>query len=200
VLRGYLYIVAIVAMAVVAFVAGSILAESVAAGVGKDLTLSGRTEVWEALLPAIYEHPVFGHGVAMFRQTGYLQQYTTSIAWGPRSTHNSYIEMALNTGIPSAILWLGYCLLNLARKVLATPRDRVLRVVRVRETAIIAIVTVGAMTEAALLFGPLITWVLLLAAMGAPEDRVVERRHHPSWRATRSPVQLATRNRRVPAP
>ena len=50
------------------------------------------------------------------------------------------------------------------------PRDRTLLNIRVREVAIILMVLLGAFTEAGLLFAPLITWVLMLAAIGSPEE------------------------------
>jgi O-antigen ligase len=175
-LRGYLYVVGLTALAIAATLVGFFVAETVAEIVGKDLTLSGRTELWEALVPAIFDHPFVGHGFAMFRTTEYLQTYTSHIPWGPRSTHNSYIEFALNTGVPAAILWIGILLSALARKAVRLPQDRTMLAIRVREVAIILMVMLGAFTEAGLLFAPLITWVLLLAAFGSPEERRVARR------------------------
>jgi O-antigen ligase len=175
-LRGYLYLVGLTALAIAATLVGFFVAETVAEIVGKDLTLSGRTELWEALVPAVFDHPFVGHGFAMFRTTEYLQTYTSHIPWGPRSTHNSYIEFALNTGVPAAILWIGILLSALARKAVRLPQDRTMLAIRVREVAIILMVMLGAFTEAGLLFAPLITWVLLLAAFGSPEERRVARR------------------------
>lgn len=169
--RGYLYLVAVTVLIFGAYGVGTIVAETVAESVGKDLTFSGRSELWEALIPAIAERPFFGHGFALFRQTEYLQAYTSYIAWGPRSTHSSYLELALNVGLPAAILWIGYAFAALGRKAVSLPQGPVLRVVRVREVAIMVMVTLGAFTEAGLLFAPLIIWVLLLAALGSPESR-----------------------------
>jgi O-antigen ligase len=173
-MRGYVYLAGLTVGALAAFAFGHMVAEAVAAGIGKDLTLSGRTELWEALVPPIFDRPFFGHGFALFRTTEYIEDYTAHIPWGPRSTHNSYIELALNAGMPVALLWLGYALAVLAKKAVRLPRERDLRSIRTREVAIILMVTLGAMTEAGLLFAPLVTWVLLLAAIGSPEDRVAE--------------------------
>jgi O-antigen ligase len=169
--RGYLYLVAVTLLVFAAYSIGAIIAETVAASVGKDTTFSGRADLWAALIPAIGEHPFFGHGFALFRQTEYLQAYTNHIPWGPRSTHNSYLELALNVGLPAAVLWIGYTISVLGRKAVSLPQGPVLRAVRVREVAVIVMVTLGALTEAGLLFAPLITWVLLLAAIGSPETR-----------------------------
>jgi O-antigen ligase len=171
VVRGYLYLLVATVIVLAAYGLGSLVAETVASSVGKDLTFSGRTELWEALVPAIWEHPFFGHGFALFRQTEYLQTYTGHIPWGPRSTHNSYIELALNAGLPAAMLWVGYAVGVLGPKAVSLPHGQALRVVRVREVAVIVMVTFGALTEAGLLFAPLITWVLLLGALGSPEAR-----------------------------
>jgi O-antigen ligase len=169
--RGYLYLLALTLLATATYVVGGFVAEAIAEAFGKDLTLSGRTELWEALVPAILEHPIVGHGFAMFRTTEYLQAYTNHISWGPRSTHNSYIELALNTGIPAALVWIGYSVATLAAKASALPRDRRLLNVRAREVAIMLMVAIGAWTEAGLLFAPLITWVVLLAVLPSPEAR-----------------------------
>lgn len=175
-LRGYAYVVSITAVAVGGFLVGNIVAETIADAFGKDLTFSGRTEVWEALVPAIFEHPWVGHGFALFRQTEYIQAYTSHIPWGPRSTHNSYIELALNAGLPAALLWVGFLLTSLAAKAVRVARNSGLVNVRMREVAIMLMVTLGSMTEAGLVFAPLVTWVLLLAALGSPEDRPTRRR------------------------
>ena len=175
-LRSYLYLLALTLCTLAAYTLGTLIAAGVAEAVGKDLTLSGRTELWQALIPAVFEHPFVGHGFALFRQTEYLQAYTANIAWGPRSTHNSYIELALNAGIPAAATWIIYLLPALARKALVIPPSRRLLSIRSREVAVIVMVAVGCMTEAGLIFAPLVTWVLLLASLGSPEDRPPARR------------------------
>jgi O-antigen ligase len=172
--RGYLLIVSLVVIGGLGATLGIALASDVAGSFGKDLTLSGRSDLWDALLGALYERPWFGHGFAMFRQPAYVAQFTQSVAWGPRSTHNTFLEMALNVGIPAAALWTMFLLLRLFGKAIEVPRDAAHRIVKAREVAIIFMVMIGSFTEAGVMLEPLAAWPLLLGAL--PYARLPGRR------------------------
>lgn len=164
-LRAYIFFVAIIVGGIAAYGIGVSLLEIFAANVGKDATFSGRTEVWEALMRPIAERPIFGHGFALFRQPDYIASYTSQIPWGPRSTHNTYIEIALNLGLPAALLWSCFLLTRLTGKFVRRVRSVELRNLRVKEVAIMSAIAVGAFTEAGVMLAPVITWAVLLAVM-----------------------------------
>ncbi len=168
-LRGYALLVSVTLLTGLIYFFGLSLASGIAGGFGKDITLSGRAELWDALLNALYERPWFGHGFAMFRQPDYIATFTRQIAWGPRSTHNTYLEIALNIGIPAAAVWVLYLLTRFVRKAVAVPRMPLERMANAREVAVMLMIMVGSFTEAGMMLAPLATWPLLLAVL--PDGR-----------------------------
>lgn len=61
----------------------------------KDITLTHRTEVWDAVLPEIAKHPVIGHGY----QTFVYNQ-------GAMTTHNEFLEILYKAGIIGLVIFL----------------------------------------------------------------------------------------------
>ena len=101
--------------AVVAFV--SILATFVAAVapdtifalLGRDSTLTGRTDIWSAALDAVSRRPQFGHGFGAFWSDAqgpafWLRQ---TLGWDVPNAHNGWLELLLALG------WTGAALLAL---------------------------------------------------------------------------------------
>ena len=183
-LRIYVVLVSLILLGGFADFFGLAFAGDIAGSFGKDITLSGRGELWDALLDALYERPWFGHGFAMFRQPDYIAIFTHQIAWGPRSTHNTYLELALNIGIPGAALWVAFLVSRFIRKAVFVSRDPVVRFANAKEVAIMLMVMVGSFTEAGMMLAPLATWPLLLAVL--PDGRPRGAGPRPS--GTRAPV------------
>ncbi|MDR3472006.1 MAG: O-antigen ligase family protein [Devosia sp.] len=187
-MRTYLLLGALLLLSGFAYFFGLQLAGDIAGGFGKDITLSGRGELWDALLDALYERPWFGHGFAMFRQPDYIALFTSQVAWGPRSTHNTYLEMALNLGIPAAALWASFLVARFVGKATRTPRDPRERMAYTREAAVMLMIMIGSFTEAGMMLAPLATWPLLLAVLpnrrlSAGPVRAVQPRPHPATMA-----------------
>lgn len=69
--------------------------------VGRDSTLTGRTELWSLVLPAILEHPFLGYGYGGF-WTGFnsdtLNIYIGS-KWLPTAADSGYLDLCLAFGI-----------------------------------------------------------------------------------------------------
>lgn len=84
---------------------------------GKDVTLSGRTELWDTLWQFIQEKPWLGYGYGSFfsgesREANLLWQIHD---WAPVHSHNGYVQLWLNLGLIGLIVFiLGYlsCLFN----------------------------------------------------------------------------------------
>ncbi|HEV7719096.1 MAG TPA: O-antigen ligase family protein [Arsenicitalea sp.] len=168
-LRIYVLLVSVTVLTGFVYFFGLAFAEDVASSFGKDITLSGRSELWDALLDALFERPWFGHGFAMFRQPDYIAMFTHQVAWGPRSTHNTYLELALNLGIPAIVMWVVFLLGRFVSKAVYVPATAVERMANSREVAVMLMVIVGSFTEAGMMLAPLATWPLLLAVL--PETR-----------------------------
>ena len=89
---------------------------------GKDVTLTGRTEIWRLVL-GMTGNPLIGTGFESFWLPGWrLEKIWSVYWWHPNEAHNGYIEVFLNLG------WIGVSLLAVLlvtgyRNVLAALRE-----------------------------------------------------------------------------
>jgi|CXWL01.1.fsa_nt_gi O-antigen ligase len=102
--RGPIHAVVVSAGVLAAIVLGAgvvLLAPDVLVGVlGRDLTLTGRTEIWEAAAPAVAAQPWFGYGYYAFwlPEEGPAYWVRQAVAWQVASAHSSWLELALGLG------------------------------------------------------------------------------------------------------
>ncbi len=81
----------------------------VALALGKDLTLTGRTEIWNAMLDLIWERPLFGYGYnAVWRDwnneaTAYLWR---TLEWECPYGHNGFMDLWIELGLGGLLLFL----------------------------------------------------------------------------------------------
>jgi O-antigen ligase len=88
-----------------AFVGGGVLfgldklfgiKEAIVSSMGRDMTFTGRTDVWQALLD-LHTDPVFGTGFCdIWSNIGYRERLPEWVAF---SAHNGYLEMYLDGGV-----------------------------------------------------------------------------------------------------
>lgn len=69
--------------------------------IGKDRTLTGRTDIWDALLRSIKEKPYlgYGYGVYWMDQLGPSYYVRLQLQWGIPTAHNGWIETWLSVGV-----------------------------------------------------------------------------------------------------
>ncbi len=72
--------------------------ESVVGASGKDLTLSGRTDLWEFIFAKIFERPWFGYGFYGFWDSSVAESLRRQHPWASNA-HNGFLEMTLELGI-----------------------------------------------------------------------------------------------------
>ncbi|SEB39332.1 O-antigen ligase family protein [Terriglobus roseus] len=72
---------------------------------GKDLTFTGRTEIWSMVAAKILERPVLGYGYGAFwaTQADSINQFSV---WKPGQSHNGYLDICLNLGVSGLLLVL----------------------------------------------------------------------------------------------
>ncbi len=76
-------------------------------GLGKDPTLSGRTEVWAASIEQIRLRPWFGYGYQAFWKGGGGAEYVwLSAGYRLPHAHNGFVNIALDLGLIGLLLWL----------------------------------------------------------------------------------------------
>lgn len=83
---------------------GGATVASVSSSLGRDNTLTGRTEVWAAVLPAVAQQPLFGYGFGSFWTDARRQLYDIPTA------HNGYLDILLELGAVGLIFYTGWLL------------------------------------------------------------------------------------------
>jgi len=87
---------------------------------GRDSTLTGRTELWSIVL-GITGNPWVGTGFESYWLGPRLERIWSLIWWGPNEAHNGYIEVYLNLGLIGVVL-LTVVILTGYRKVVRSLR------------------------------------------------------------------------------
>jgi exopolysaccharide production protein ExoQ len=98
---------AVLALGVVTFVAPSASAEDVVALIGRDLTLTGRTEIWGLSLDAVMQRPLLGYGYGAFwHDQGPIEsaRIAALLYWPVPNAHNGVLDVALELGVVGAVL------------------------------------------------------------------------------------------------
>lgn len=82
--------------------------ESVLVALGRDATLTGRTEIWPVVLDSVWQRPWLGYGYGGFwlgwaGESAHLWLRTTALFWpdpvGPEHAHNGFLDLWLNLGL-----------------------------------------------------------------------------------------------------
>jgi O-antigen ligase len=77
-------------------------AESIASALGRDLTLTGRTYIWIAVINKIQEHPWLGYGYDTFWRAGWngdAADIWSILRFEVAHSHNGFLDLALDTGL-----------------------------------------------------------------------------------------------------
>ncbi len=87
---------------------------------GRDSNLTGRTGVWELVFQSITEKPFLGYGFSAFWQVSYQSKRIDQLLnWTVPSSHNTYIDIALQVGVLGLGLFLVSYLTAIKRAVSA---------------------------------------------------------------------------------
>lgn len=74
------------------------------ASTGRDETLSGRAELWEAVMRETEDRPLLGTGFGAFWYEGRGVELVTT--WNPRQSHNSWIDVIAELGYAGLLAFL----------------------------------------------------------------------------------------------
>lgn len=120
----WLAVLALVMVMSVAIFASDILFKAL----GKDATLTGRTEVWAAAIHQIEKRPWTGYGYgAVWDDTsrwGPLPKIVKEAGWKPHHSHNTWIEQWLGIGLFGLAAWGLLFLQTFVLAVVAVFRDK----------------------------------------------------------------------------
>ncbi|MCC5635516.1 O-antigen ligase family protein [Nostoc sp. CHAB 5844] len=88
-------------------------ADRLLASVGKDATLTGRTDLWPLVLDKIWERPLLGYGFGSFWY-GWESEAASiwyASGWSPPNAHNGLLDLFLDLGILGVTIYLlAFCL------------------------------------------------------------------------------------------
>lgn len=100
-----LFIVSLVALTL--FLAPGLMA-GVIGGAGKDLTLTGRTDLWHDVFQYVKLHFILGCGFQGFwvLDSMQIQELYLSYIWLPIQSHNGYLDILNETGLIGLLLFL----------------------------------------------------------------------------------------------
>ncbi|MBL4854088.1 MAG: O-antigen ligase family protein [Robiginitomaculum sp.] len=75
--------------------------------IGKERTLTGRTDIWQALVLAIQDKQLLGYGYGAFWHdtTGPSYWVRFSLEWGVPTAHNGWMETWLSAGVVAVVLF-----------------------------------------------------------------------------------------------
>jgi len=93
-------------------------------GVSTIGTITGRTELWQALLQHVYDRPLLGYGYGGFWTPERLTALTQNAGWVFGSAHSQYFEIALSVGLLGLAVYCGTGLAALWRLMAGYWRSR----------------------------------------------------------------------------
>jgi O-antigen ligase len=92
--------------------------DEIAALLGRDLTLTGRTAVWAYVVSMIEARPVLGFGYnVFFDQRANVEFLLAYLQWSVPHSHNGYLEVTLGLGVIGLALMLVLLIQSLLRAV-----------------------------------------------------------------------------------
>jgi exopolysaccharide production protein ExoQ len=138
----------------------------IASALGRDSTLTGRTEVWQ-VVSSLTPSYLLGAGYASFWLGDRLSALWTRFGWRPYQAHNGYLEVYLNLGAVGLTLLVVF-LLNSYRRIWRPGKTLDFLSLSL---AIWTVTLLRNMTEASFLIGP--QWVLLLLGSVVVPGRTV---------------------------
>jgi O-antigen ligase len=152
-------IAGLLVVGVVALVLPQVMAV-LAPALGRDVTLTGRTELWPVLLDMIRQRPLLGYGYSAFWSGG---EGGLDISWRPTQAHNGYLEVALALGLIGFAVFVFLCVRGVTRALSFARRERT--TAGFWPLLYFGFVLLYNLTEATTLGRNNIIWVLFVAAL-----------------------------------
>ena len=132
---------------------------------GRDPTLTGRTELWTFTLDLGFQRPLTGYGYNAFWFGDSSPGTVIAEAWGISHAHNSWIEVFINLGMPVVVLLLLTLMVTIGRGVfLARYYPDITPALLIMLTTF-SMMTIS-MSEAVFLEKHTIDWMLTVAVIG----------------------------------
>lgn len=140
---------------------------------GRDATLTGRTDIWEVLIGQVMDRPWTGYGYGAFWtvENGPVFWVRQATQWPVPTAHNGWLEVALGIGVPGLVLLVVVYLGTIGRAAGRLFRGREVYFL----LTFFAVVTTVSISESNLLHRNSLMWVIFVAAaskLALRDDRV----------------------------
>jgi exopolysaccharide production protein ExoQ len=164
---------------------------------GRDATLTGRTDIWAAVLLSITERPLLGYGYSAFWHgwDGPSLAVVGSVGWETPHSHNGFLDLCLDLGLVGLLVFL--CGLGSAARSavgIARTTDSATGLWPLSFLSFLMILNVA---EAAILRQHSLFWILYVAVLSSEAARVrgsgSQQPASPPVRARAAPPRVGTR-------
>jgi exopolysaccharide production protein ExoQ len=158
----------VIGMLVMVNVAGS---DEIFAGLGKDTTFTGRTDLWEAIVDEAKAHPFLGAGFGGFWTPDRDLRLETpeESAWRPTEGHEGYLDLLNETGV------VGVCLLALMVVFYFRNAARFKDHSNLWKSLLISVLIVNTMESTLFRLGSFTGWVFVLSYLALYADLVQQK-------------------------
>jgi exopolysaccharide production protein ExoQ len=135
--------------------------ELLVAALGRDLTLTGRTDIWEASARFVEAQPWLGYGYYAFwlPENGPAYWVREAVAWQVASAHSSWLELALGLGRLGVVLFALQLIVTMSRGVGVVPQ----RDAGLWAPAFLAVFALYTLSESHALQANNIFWIIYVA-------------------------------------
>ncbi len=139
--------------------------EVVLEALGRDPSLTGRTDIWVYAFRAGLDQPLTGYGYDAFWNGDYSPGANYSATWNTPHSHNAWLEIFIGLGLPAALLMVGIMIVTTFRAtILARYHPSTAPGILIMLTSF-AIMTVS-MSEPVFLERHSFEWILVVAIVG----------------------------------
>lgn len=135
------------------------------AALRRSVDLTGRGQLWRALVPAIMMHPFLGYGYGAFWSGGSQENYEVvrKITWDPMYSHSGYIEVIVSLGLAGLFLACWILFQGVYRSVLISDSRESLE--GLFPLALMFYFLVGNISEVTLLYHNCLEWAVFVATL-----------------------------------
>ncbi|MBG1240126.1 O-antigen ligase family protein [Nostoc sp. NZL] len=93
-------------------------ADTILGSVGKDTTLTGRSDLWPAVLDMIAKKPWLGYGYGAFwEKNGESSLVLQTVQWNTPNAHNGFLDLWLALGLVGVLVFIIGFVINLLRSI-----------------------------------------------------------------------------------
>jgi O-antigen ligase len=94
--------------------------DRVAGMLGRDATLTGRTEIWRLASESIARRPILGYGYDVFWDSSSQEgtRIRSAVGWEAPTAHDGYLEVLLDLGFAGLLLYAVACVVTVRRAVI----------------------------------------------------------------------------------